>query len=376
MKQISGYKSIINQIQHKSFLLLIFFFLLSAHSHAQATFVLSSSACAGSSAVLSANIGTNTALAYTWAVSPAGPLIANPAIAVTSISFPTAGTYTVGLGVLFTVGYGYTTNIITIVPGPTITVTQSSVNTCIASNFPLFSKPVNLTATGANSYTWLPSVPSSSGIATVRPQTSTCYTVLGNSSGCVGSTVICVNVLPQFSFAVSPASGVRCIPDSLKLSIVSIGTLAVGPSSAFSYSWTENLPGGTISSNLSPTVQVYPTSNSTYTAEVKDALQCVSLPVSVAVTVANCMGISSASADLEGISIYPNPAKDHLTLIRGEGSARLFYVTISDCLGQIVRTSESTDQQVELDVSTLPFGLYLLKAENEMGQKTFKFIKE
>jgi gliding motility-associated-like protein len=186
----------------------------------------------------------------------------------------------------------YTAVTITSLSPLSINVTQSSPTTCISSNSPKFSKAVHLTASGAGTYVWFPYNPAymtySLGPQTdVRPPASTCYTVIGSTAICSGSTNICVNVIPQFSMNVTPPLPAICLGDSLKLSIVNIGTLAAGPPSAYTYSWTEalNAPPVSVSSYFTPTVMVWPQNTTTYTTEVRDSKDCISLPRLVTVTI-------------------------------------------------------------------------------------------
>jgi gliding motility-associated-like protein len=78
-----------------------------------------------------------------------------------------------------------------------------------------------------------------------------------------------------------------CLGDSLKLVIGNIGTGAVGPTSAFTYSWSEpgNAPPISLSNNLTPTVVAFPQNTATYTVEVKDSRKCISFPRLTTVTV-------------------------------------------------------------------------------------------
>lgn len=237
--------------------------------------------CVGFTSTLTA-FGANS---YTWT----GSTFTVP-IAQQSISVP-FGTYTV----LGSNGGGCTTAIsiqILALPNLTPMITASSLTTCIESNSPKFSKPVHLTASGAGTYVWFPYNPAymtfSLGAQTdVRPPATTIYTVVGSNGICAGTKTILVTVIPQFSMNVVPPLPAMCLGDSLKLSIVNIGTLAVGPVSALTYSWTEalNAPPISISSYFTPTVMVYPQNTTTYSVEVRDSRQCISLPRLVTVTV-------------------------------------------------------------------------------------------
>lgn len=239
--------------------------------------------CPGFSSTLSA-LGANT---YTWS----GPGTYTSPIAQQSIAVSVPGTYSV----IGSNGGGCTsTAVFSVIQGTnlTITATADSPTTCIANNFPKFSQAVHLTASGASSYVWFPYDPLhmtySLGPQTdVTPAASTCYTVVGSNSVCSGSTTICVNVIPQFTMEVTPTMPGICLGDSLEMKIGNISTLAEGPTSAFTYSWSEalNAPPISLTEYFAPTTISFPQNTTTYTVEMKDSRQCISMPRLVTVTV-------------------------------------------------------------------------------------------
>jgi gliding motility-associated-like protein len=171
----------------------------------------------------------------------------------------------------------------------TVVASPASQTTCIENNNPRYSKPVILTASGANTYVWFPYNPANMTYSlgpstTVRPPATTNYTVTGATSICSGTAIITITVVPQFTMSVVPPLPFMCKDDSLKLSIVSIGPGAVGPASAYTYSWTDANPI-TITSKFTQTVLVYPQNTTAYSTQVKDSRGCVSLPKLVTVTV-------------------------------------------------------------------------------------------
>ncbi|MBX3163446.1 MAG: gliding motility-associated C-terminal domain-containing protein [Bacteroidetes bacterium] len=242
--------------------------------------------CAGFHATLTA-FGANT---YTWA----GTTFTNP-IYQQSIAV-TPGTYT-----LFGSNGGSclrdTSKIIVLQPNYSLTISQTSPTTCITNNYPYkYSKPVTLTASGGGGvYTWFAYHPmymtySIGPVTDVMPSATTCYTVTNVGTACSGSAATCVTVIPQFTMNVTPPLPAICIGDSIKLTIVNIGTLAVGAPSTYTYNWTEPtyIPGLNIPSmdelmSLAPTV--WPNKTATYSVEVRDIRQCVSVPRLVTVTV-------------------------------------------------------------------------------------------
>ncbi len=175
--------------------------------------------------------------------------------------------------------------------GLTIGISRNTATTCIEDNAYKLSKPVVLTASGAQTYVWYPFDPSimtgSLGIqVTVRPHATIIFTVQGSNTTCSGQKTIDVTVIPQFTMSVVPPLPAMCVGDSLKLSMTNISNAAVGPASAFTYSWTDpQAISMNPSAGLSPTVFVFPQSTTTYTAEVKDSRGCASTPGLITVTV-------------------------------------------------------------------------------------------
>lgn len=234
--------------------------------------------CVGFTSTLTAS-GANS---YTWTGGTFTNSIVQHSISVGP------GTYTV----LASNGGGCTNTAvttITLLPNLVLDVSQSSPTTCIESNSPKFSQPVKLTASGAGSYHWFgPEMTYSLGPQTdVRPPATTQYTVIGSTAICSGTAVIQVTVIPQFTVNVTPPLPAMCLGDSMKLDVVNVGTLAVGPPSALTYSWTEalNAPPISMSSYFSPTVMVFPQNTTTYTTEVRDSRDCISFPRLITVTV-------------------------------------------------------------------------------------------
>ncbi|MFN5627956.1 MAG: PKD domain-containing protein, partial [Bacteroidota bacterium] len=152
------------------------------------------SVCAGSSTTLTASNASN----YSW--SPAAGLsattgntvTANPTTTTTYTITGTSGTCTSTAQVTVTVN-----------PLPTITISPSSSTICIGQN-------VTLTASGANTYSWLPTAGLNvANVATVtaNPIITTLYTVSGTSiNGCSSTQTVnvAVNPLPTVNAGPTP----------------------------------------------------------------------------------------------------------------------------------------------------------------------------
>lgn len=88
------------------------------------------------------------------------------------------------------------------------------------------------------------------------------------------------------------------------------------------------------------------------------------------------VGIDENSTVNDDIIIYPNPAYDKLNVeIKGKGAATL---SIINLLGETVFRKEIAKNQnrVDVDVSGLPSGMYMLKSESEHAFASQKFVKE
>lgn len=81
--------------------------------------------------------------------------------------------------------------------------------------------------------------------------------------------------------------------------------------------------------------------------------------------------------ELEGFSIYPNPAINSLYVRSDDQVYAKNTITITNLIGQTVYRKTFTYQsEMEIDASTFTWGIYILQLENESGTYTVKFIKK
>ena len=184
--------------------------------------------CSAGSVTLTAS-GANS---YTWS-----PITATTASAVDNPSVTT--TYTVTGSDLASCS---STQTITISVGnPTITIVATPTLLCNGST-------ANLSASGANSYTWNPGALTGTNVA-VSPTTTTTYTVDGdNGSGCISSQTVTITVTngPTVTATANPTL------------VCSGSTSTLTASGATTYTWMPMSVSGT-------TAVVSPTTNTTYT---------------------------------------------------------------------------------------------------------------
>ena len=153
---------------------------------------------------------TSTPTTFTWSASSGSVAISAVNSGTTTVSFSSPGTYTISLAACQGTNCSTASTSITVNALPTILTSTSKTLICKGES-------VNLTASGATSYTWNTSATTT--IIVVSPTVTTTYTVSGTGlNGCTNSTTITQNVsqctsiqdLPNDSFSViiypNPAS--------------------------------------------------------------------------------------------------------------------------------------------------------------------------
>lgn len=83
--------------------------------------------------------------------------------------------------------------------------------------------------------------------------------------------------------------------------------------------------------------------------------------------------LGNGSFDSSNFAFYPNPVKDVLNL---SYSQNINKVQVINILGQEVKTATMDANQVQVDMSNLPIGTYLVKVTSGNDVKTIKVVKE
>ncbi|MEI9943771.1 MAG: PKD domain-containing protein [Chitinophagaceae bacterium] len=137
---------------------------------------------------------------------------------------------------------------ITVKRQPVVTLNPTASQICIGNN-------VTITASGADSYTWLPSATldvATGAVVKATPITTTTYTVTGSlPNGCSDQKNITVTVIPD-------SKALFIAPDTVKCAPVNINTLitnTVYPAGNGTYNWYAN--GISIASNTNGAVPSY-----------------------------------------------------------------------------------------------------------------------
>jgi gliding motility-associated-like protein len=224
------------------------------------------SICVGTTVTLTAN-GSGT---YTW--NPTG---------LTTATITDTPTLTTTYTVSSSNAFGCTgTSTITVVVNTVPTLTISPINATVCSGY-----ATTLTASGATSYTWLPSGNTTS--ATVEtPTVNTTYTVIGANGVCSSTSTVDVFVTPL------PANLVASVSASITCSVPTVTLTGSSTSTNVSYAWSG--PGSFTSTIQSPTVNI----QGVYTFSVIDNITgCIA---SVTLNVPTDSSIPSVTATTSG----------------------------------------------------------------------------
>ena len=283
--------------------------------------------CAGQSSTLTA-AGATT---YTW--NPSATL--SSAFGSTVTATPTGNTTYTITGVS-SCGTATTTLVQNVTPNPTVTVVSSTTAVCNGSS-------ATLTASGATTYTWMPTG-GGSAAATVNPSTSTTYTVQGTTASCSSTKTVALTVNPSPTVTAISSSSAICAGASVTLTANTNGVNTL---------WSNG-------ASTAATV-VTPTSTTTYSVGVANASFCTAT-ANVMVTVNTCAGIEELSGS--AISVFPNPNTGVLNISVSSALANNSTVEIYDAIGKLMISQNLSNEQNAINTSSLANGVYIYKIVN------------
>ena len=268
----------------------------------------------------------------------------NSSTGSTVISTPAASTnYTVSTTMNGCVGFATSSVVANITP---VAITGNTA-ICIGGT-------VNLTASGATTYTWNTSATTAS--ISASPTVNTTYTASGTSSvtGCVGSSTqaVIVNANPTVT-AVS------------SLSLICNGqTASLTASGASTYSWN--------TSATTSVVAVSPSVTTSYT--VTGTSNGCSNSATITQSVSACTGLNNNLASLIGAVVYPNPTTGLFTIELYNGSVKT--IEVMDLTGRIVLTNTSSNDKIDFNISNLANGVYFVKVQSNNSVEVIKIVKQ
>ncbi len=291
--------------------------------------------CGTGTNVLTAN-GANT---YSW---NNGATTASISVSPTiTTNYTVVGTNTVGNCI------NTFTTAITVAANPTVSITGGTAAVCPGS-------AINLTASGANTYSWNTGAATSTIAPT--PTANASYTVVGtNTAGCTNIAVQAVTVNAAPSVSIIGTSSI-CVGQNATLTA----------SGANTYSWNT---GSALAS-----IVVNPTITTNYTVNGTSTVTGCSASTTANLIVSPCSGLNSLSAKINGLSVYPNPSNGEFTIELNNGLNKTIEVT--DLTGRVVLTSASSKDKVNVNMANLANGIYYVKIQSDNAVEVIKIVKQ
>jgi hypothetical protein len=221
---------------------------------------------------------------------------------------------------------------VSVTPNFSVGVVPSSTLVC-------FGQTATLSATGASNYTFYPGNISGS-VYTIAPVQSTAYTVTGSNGFCTKSTTGIISVSPDFSLQLNVGDTLLCAGEMLTM-------MASG---AVNYTFN---PGGITGNPVTFT----PAATTEYTITGSNADNCNHEATRI-LWVTICEGIQRLENSGEAIEVYPVPASGELMIV---SNTTLFKIELLNAIGQIICEKQLVPQSLQLDMSSWPNGVYLLR---------------
>jgi len=289
---------------------------------------------------------------YTWSVN--------------GTTYTTGGTYT------STVGCHTETLVLTITPSTTNTTTISACDTYTWSvNGTTYTTGGTYTSTvGCHTETLVLTItPSTTNTTTITACDTYTWSVNGTTyttGGTYTSTIGChtETLVLTINSATTPTGSSTQTISVTDLNDATLEDLVVSPSNVIWYGSLADAQG-----QINPlAITTVLTNGSTYYA-VNVSSGCPSAPFAVTVTVA----LGTTGFDNANFSFYPNPTSGILNI---SYSDEITNVTVVNMIGQIIMDRKANQNEVQIDLSTLPASTYFVKVESNGNSKVVKVIKQ
>ncbi|WP_158592549.1 T9SS type A sorting domain-containing protein [Flavobacterium sp. 102] len=289
---------------------------------------------------------------YTWSVNGS--------------TYTTGGTYT------STVGCHTETLVLTITPSTTNTTTISACDTYTWSvNGSTYTTGGTYTSTvGCHTETLVLTItPSTTNTTTISACDTYTWSVNGSTyttGGTYTSTVGCNTetlVLTINSAATPTGSSAQTISVS-DLNDATLEDLVVSPINVI---WYGSLTDAQTQTNALANTTVL-TNGAIYYA-VNLSSGCPSTPLAVTVTVA----LGTNGFDDASFSFYPNPTSG---IVNISYASQITNITVINMMGQVIQERNTNENQVQIDLSSLPASTYFVRVESDGNSKMIKVIKQ
>lgn len=297
-------------------------------------------------------------LSVTSATTCPGVPVTIGASGTTSYSWSTgANTATVSLNPLLTTVYTVTGSAGSCSATKTVAITVKALPTITVNNQSgCKNTTVNITASGANTYSW--STGSTSSGTSLYLTATTVLTVTGyNSPLCFTNKTVTVtaNPLPTSTLSATNVSCAVCTN-------ATVSAVASGGTPPYTYIWTAggvNIP------------QLDDVGTGCYSVTITDALGCKSVD---SVCVIFDVGLKKFINNPNFVTVSPNPSEGLFTIRSKELS--YMKIEITDALGRLIKEVKINSGAYEINLSAEAKGVYYLKVISDDRFMVVKLLRE
>ncbi len=261
-----------------------------------------------------------------------------------------------------------------------MTITPSTTNTTTISACDTYTWSVNgSTYTTGGTYTSTVGCHTETLVLTITPSTTNTTTVSAcdtytwsvngstyTTGGTYTSTVGCNTetlVLTINSASTPTGSSAQTISVS-DLNDATLEDLVVSPTNVI---WYGSLTDAQTQTNALANTTVLTNGAIYYAVNVSSG--CPSTPLAVTVTVA----LGTNGFDDASFSFYPNPTSG---IVNISYASQITNITVINMMGQVIQERNTNENQVQIDLSSLPASTYFVRVESDGNSKMIKVIKQ
>lgn len=209
------------------------------------------------------------------------------------------------------------------------------------------------------------------GTTTFRVRVSAASPLAGTATPTGGFYLIGIG--KQFDSSSPYTSGYQIFPCGVgpscfvDVSVTANGAQLTANASGLTYQWIDCSDNSVIAGATDQVYQASNQANANYAVIITDGA-CIDTSDCIFVS-----GLDVNENDFVGVSVYPNPLNDILTITNENGT--LESVELVTAAGRIVYSSEISSSQFEINVADISSGIYFVNIKSANSAKTFKVIK-